>query len=128
MTLEWPQMTSEDKGHEREWPKFNIPCISYVMVYGRIWLLGLYFELFPHNNNCYQGLTCAGAAGKKNNKKKEVSHSKNFSWKTQKKDINLLGENLPFAQCLFEWLSNKIVWVQILSTYWGMLGKVPTSL
>ena len=38
-----------------------------VMVYGRIWLLGLYFELFPHNknNNCYQALTCAGAAGKK---------------------------------------------------------------
>ena len=40
------------------------------MVYGRIWLLGLYFELFPHNknknnNNCYQALTCAGAAGKK---------------------------------------------------------------
>ena len=36
------------------------------MVYGRIWLLGLYFELFPHNNkndnnNCYQALTCAGA-------------------------------------------------------------------
>ena len=46
------------------------------MVHGRIWLLGLYFELFPHNNNnnnnnknnnnnnCYQALTCAGAAGK----------------------------------------------------------------
>ena len=42
------------------------------MVHGCIWLLGLYFELFPHNNNnnnnnnnCYQALTCAGAAGKK---------------------------------------------------------------
>ena len=46
------------------------------MVHGHIWLLGLYFELFPHNNNinkkkkkkkkkknnnnCYQALTCAG--------------------------------------------------------------------
>ena len=40
------------------------------MVYGGIWLLGLYFELFPHkkknnNNNSNQALTCAGAAGKK---------------------------------------------------------------
>ena len=42
----------------------------YVMVHGRIWLLGLYFELFSHNNNnSYQGLTCAGAAGKNHSKK-----------------------------------------------------------
>ena len=36
-----------------------IPCNSYVMVHGRTWLLGFYFELFPHHNNCYQALTCA---------------------------------------------------------------------
>ena len=37
------------------------------MVRGCIWLIGLYFELFPHNNknNCCQALICAGAAGKK---------------------------------------------------------------
>ena len=37
------------------------------MVHGRIWLLGLYFELFPHNNNnnSQQALDCAYDAVKK---------------------------------------------------------------
>ena len=30
---------------------FYITCNSYVMDHGRIWLLGLYFELFSHNIN-----------------------------------------------------------------------------
>ena len=41
------------------------------MVQGRIWLLGPYFELFPHknnnnnnNNNSQEALTCACVAGK----------------------------------------------------------------
>ena len=37
------------------------------MVQGCIWLLGHYFELFPHNNknnNSREALTCACAAGK----------------------------------------------------------------
>ena len=47
---------------------FYIPYNSYVMTHCRIWLLDLYFELFPRNkmnNNRNQTLIYFGAAGKR---------------------------------------------------------------
>ena len=58
------------------------------MVQGRIWLLGPYFELFPHkrnnnnnnnNNNSQEALTCACAAGKNSPKfRKKEKNEKSF--------------------------------------------------
>ena len=50
-------------GHDFSGHYNRLALISVDIMYRYKWSL-LYFETFPHNNNCYQALACADDAGK----------------------------------------------------------------